>query len=35
MGYKIVFAIMACFAGCGGVVSVLLVKRIAKMKAVQ
>ncbi|MCQ8811618.1 MFS transporter, partial [Escherichia coli] len=28
IGYKIVFGIMACFAFCGAVVSVMLVKRI-------
>ena len=31
-GYKIVFGIMACFAFCGAVVSVMLVKRISQRK---
>ena len=32
IGYKIVFGIMACFAFCGAVVSVMLVKRISQRK---
>lgn len=32
IGYKIVFGIMACFAFCGAIVSVLLVKRISERK---
>ncbi|MEX9827253.1 MFS transporter [Raoultella planticola] len=32
LGYKIVFGIMACFAFCGAVASVLLVKRISQRK---
>lgn len=34
LGYKIVFGIMACFAFCGAVASVLLVKRINQRKRV-
>ncbi|ADO50609.1 MFS transporter [[Enterobacter] lignolyticus] len=34
LGYKIVFGIMACFAFCGAIVSVLLVKRINHTKKV-